>query len=194
MVKCLRQKYSAELMTATADHGQSKEIKGVEEKAKLTGASKSYVLDLKEEFITQYVWKALKAGALYEGTYPMATSIGRPLIAKMLADIAIKEDADSVSHGCTGKGNDQVRIEVGVNTLAPHLNVIAPLREWEFKSREEEIEYAIKNNIPINATKDSPYSTDENLWGISIECGILEDPEAAPPEDAYQVTVNPKNA
>src|SRR5690606_27947564 len=91
-------------------------------------------------------------------------------------------------------GNDQVRIEVGVNTLAPHLNVIAPLREWEFKSREEEIEYAIKNNIPINATKDSPYSTDENLWGISIECGILEDPEAAPPEDAYQVTVNPKNA
>ncbi len=194
MVKWLSQKYNAEIITATADLGQSKEIKGVEEKAKLTGASKSYVLDLKEEFITQYVWKALKAGALYEGTYPMATSIGRPLIAKMLADIAIKEDADSVSHGCTGKGNDQVRIEVGVNTLAPHLNVIAPLREWEFKSREEEIEYAIKNNIPINATKDSPYSTDENLWGISIECGILEDPEAAPPEDAYQVTVNPKNA
>ncbi|MFO7447464.1 MAG: argininosuccinate synthase [Ignavibacteriaceae bacterium] len=192
MVKWLSEKYNADIITATADLGQSKEIVGVEEKAKQTGAVKAYVLDLREEFITKYVWKALKAGALYEGTYPMATAIGRPLLAKMLVDIAIKENADSVSHGCTGKGNDQVRFEVGINTLAPQLNVIAPLREWEFKSREEEIDYAVKHNIPINATKSSPYSTDENLWGISVECGILEDPEAAPPEDAYQVTKNPK--
>lgn len=194
MVKWLNEKYNADIITVTADLGQSKEITGVEEKAKKTGAVKSYVLDLREEFLTGYVWKALKAGALYEGTYPMATSIGRPLLAKMLVDIAEKENADSVAHGCTGKGNDQVRFEVGVNTLAPHLKVIAPLRDWEFKSREEEIDYAVKHNIPINATKASPYSTDENIWGISIECGILEDPEAAPPEDAYQVTQNPKTA
>jgi argininosuccinate synthase len=194
MVKWLKEKYDADIITATGDLGQRKEIVGVEEKAKQTGAVKSYVLDLKKEFIEEYVWKALKAGALYEGLYPMATAIGRPLLAKMLVDIALKEGADSVSHGCTGKGNDQVRFEVGVNTLAPELKVIAPLREWEFRSREEEMDYAAKHNIPVNATKDSPYSNDENLWGISAECGILEDPAAAPPEDAYQVTINPKDA
>jgi argininosuccinate synthase len=194
MVKWLKEKYDADIITATGDLGQRKEIIGVEEKAKQTGAVKSYVLDLKKEFIEEYVWKALKAGALYEGLYPMATAIGRPLLAKMLVDVAIKEGADSVSHGCTGKGNDQVRFEVGVNTLAPELKVIAPLRDWEFKSREEEMDYAEKHNIPVNATKTSPYSNDENLWGISAECGILEDPQEAPPEDAYQVTVNPKDA
>ncbi len=194
MVKWLSKKYDADIITATGFLGQKKEIQGVKEKAAKTGAVKSVVLDLREEFITNYVWKALKAGALYEGSYPMATAIGRPLLAKMLVDVAIQENADSVSHGCTGKGNDQVRFEVGVNTLAPHLNVIAPLREWEFKCREDEMEYAIENGIPINATKDSPYSIDENLWGISIECGVLEDPEAAPPEDAYQITTNPKFA
>ncbi len=194
MVKWLSKKYDADIITATGFLGQKKEIQGVKEKAAKTGAVKSVVLDLREEFITNYVWKALKAGALYEGSYPMATAIGRPLLAKMLVDVAIQENADSVAHGCTGKGNDQVRFEVGVNTLAPHLNVIAPLREWEFKCREDEMEYAIENGIPINATKDSPYSIDENLWGISIECGVLEDPEAAPPEDAYQITTNPKFA
>ena len=194
MVKWLSEKYNAEIVTATGFLGQIKEIQGVEEKAKRTGAVKSYVMDLREEFLKDYVWKALKAGALYEGVYPMATSIGRPLLAKMLVDTAIKEGADAVAHGCTGKGNDQVRFEVAVQTLAPHLKVIAPLREWEFKSREEEMDYAIKNNIPVNATKSSPYSTDENLWGISIECGVLEDPTVAPPEDAYQITANPKFA
>ena len=194
MVKWLSKKYDADIITATGFLGQKKEIQGVKEKAAKTGAVKSVVLDLREEFITNYVWKALKAGALYEGSYPMATAIGRPLLAKMLVDVAIEENADSVSHGCTGKGNDQVRFEVGVNTIAPNLNVIAPLREWEFKCREDEMEYAIENGIPINATKDSPYSIDENLWGISIECGVLEDPEAAPPEDAYQITTNPKFA
>ncbi|MHB1688205.1 MAG: argininosuccinate synthase [Ignavibacteriaceae bacterium] len=194
MVKWLSEKYNAEIITATGFLGQVKEIEGVKEKAAKTGAVKSYVFDLREEFLTQYVWKALKAGALYEGSYPMATAIGRPLLAKMLVDVAEQENADSVSHGCTGKGNDQVRFEVGVQTLAPDLEIIAPLRLWEFKSREEEMDYAIEHNIPIKATKDNPYSIDENLWGIAIECGVLEDPEAAPPEDAYQITTNPKNA
>jgi argininosuccinate synthase len=124
----------------------------------------------------------------------MATAIGRPLLAKMLVDVATNENADTVAHGCTGKGNDQVRFEVGVQSLSPHLKTIAPLRMWEFKSREEEMEYALKNNIPIKATKDSPYSIDENLWGIAIECGVLEDPAQAPPDDAYQITVSPKSA
>ena len=194
MVKWLSEKYNAEIITATGFLGQVKEIEGVEEKAKKTGAIKSYVMDLREEFLKDYVWKALKASALYEGSYPMATSIGRPLLAKMLVDVAIKDGADAVAHGCTGKGNDQVRFEVGVQTLAPHLKIIAPLREWEFKSREEEMDYALKHNIPIKATKSSPYSTDENLWGISIECGVLEDPAVSPPEDAYQITTNPKSA
>ncbi len=194
MVKWLSEKYNADIITATGFLGQVKEIEGVKEKAAKTGAIKSIILDLREEFITNYVWKALKAGALYEGAYPMATAIGRPLLAKMLVDVAIQENADAVSHGCTGKGNDQVRFEVGVQSLAPQLEVIAPLRLWEFRSREEEMEYAKQHDIPIKATKDSPYSIDENLWGISIECGVLEDPEAAPPEDAYQITTNPKFA
>lgn len=194
MVKWLSEKYNAEIITTTGFLGQVKEIEGVKEKAIKTGAIKAEVFDLREEFLTNYVWKALKAGALYEGSYPMATAIGRPLLAKMLVDVALKENADAVAHGCSGKGNDQVRFEVGIQALAPELKVIAPLREWEFKSREEEMDYALNNNIPVNATKSSPYSTDENLWGISVECGILEDPAAAPPEDAYQITTNPKFA
>ncbi len=194
IVKWLKEKYNAEIITATGFLGQVKEIEGVKEKALKTGAIKAEVFDLREEFLTNYVWKALKAGALYEGSYPMATAIGRPLLAKMLVDIALKENADAVAHGCTGKGNDQVRFEVGVQALAPELKVIAPLREWEFKSREDEMEYALKNNIPVKATKSSPYSIDENIWGISVECGVLEDPQASPPEDAYQITVNPQFA
>jgi argininosuccinate synthase len=194
MVKWLKDKYDADIVTATGFLGQVKEIEGVKEKALKTGAVKAIVLDLREEFLTKYVWKALKAGALYEGAYPMACAIGRPLLAKMLVDVAIEEGADSVAHGCTGKGNDQVRFEVGVQSLAPRLDVIAPLRNWEFKSREEEMEYALKHNIPVKATKDNPYSIDENLWGIAVECGVLEDPAAAPPDDAYQITVDPKNS
>src|SRR5487761_2556616 len=147
MVKWLSEKYNAEIITATGFLGQVKEIEGVKEKAAKTGAVKSYVFDLREEFLTQYVWKALKAGALYEGSYPMATAIGRPLLAKMLVDVAVLEDAQAVSHGCTGKGNDQVRFEVGVQTLSPNLEIIAPLRLWEFRSREEEMDYALKHQI-----------------------------------------------
>lgn len=194
MVKWLSEKFDAEIITVTGNLGQFAELEGLEEKAASSGAIKSIVKDLRHEFVTEYVWKALKAGALYEGTYPLATAIGRPLLAKVLAEAAVEEGAEFVAHGCTGKGNDQVRFEVGIQTLAPQLNIIAPLRFWEFKSREEEIDYAAANNIPVKVTKDSPYSIDENVWGIAIECGVLEDPTVAPPEDAYQITTNPKYA
>ena len=194
MVKWLSEKYDAEIIAVTGDLGQKSELVGLEEKAIQTGASKVRVIDLKEEFIKQYAWKALKAGALYESEYPMGCAIGRPLLAKMLVDVALEEGADAVAHGATGKGNDQVRFEVGVQALAPHLKVLAPLRTWEFKSREEEIEYAIKHGIPVQATKDNPYSIDENLFGISVECGILEDPTASPPDDVWQITTSPKDA
>jgi len=194
MVKWLSEKYDAEIIAVTGNLGQKKELIGLEEKALKTGASKVHVIDLKDEFIKEYAFKALKAGALYENEYPMGCSIGRPLLAKMLVDVAIKEGADTIAHGATGKGNDQVRFEVGIQSLAPHLNILAPLRTWEFKSREQEIEYAKKHNIPIHATTESPYSIDENLFGISIECGILEDPTVAPPADAYQITTDPKLA
>lgn len=194
MVKWLGEKYDAEIITVTGMLGKFAELDGLEEKALKTGAVKAHIVDLQEEFITNYVWKALKAGALYEGVYPLATAIGRPLLAKLLVDTALAEGADTVAHGCTGKGNDQVRFEVGIQSLAPQLKILAPLREWEFKSREEEIDYALENKIPIIVTKSSPYSIDENLWGIAIECGVLEDPSAAPPEDAWQITTDPKNA
>ena len=194
MVKWLNEKFDAEIVTATGDLGQRAELEGLEDKAIKTGAVKAVIKDLRNEFVTEYVWKALKAGALYEGEYPMATAIGRPLLAKMLVDIALEEGADFVAHGCTGKGNDQVRFEVGIQTLAPQLGIIAPLREWEFKSREEEIDYAIEQKIPIKISKEKPYSIDENLWGIAIECGVLEDPKNSPPDDAYQITTDPKFA
>jgi len=194
MVHWLKNKYDAELITVTGNLGQKDELENLEEKAKLTGASKSYILDLQKEFITEYVWKALKAGALYEGQYPMATAIGRPLLVKLMVDIALAEGADTIAHGCTGKGNDQVRFEVGIQTLAPHLKILAPLRIWEFKSREEEIDYALEHKIPIKIKKTSPYSIDENLWGIAVECGVLEDPTVQPPADAYQITSSPKDA
>lgn len=194
MVKWLNEKYDADIITVTGVLGQTAELDGLEEKAMKTGAIKAHIVDLQEQFISDFAFKALKAGALYEGVYPLATAIGRPLLAKLLVDIALEEGADTVAHGCTGKGNDQVRFEVGIQSLAPELNIIAPLKTWEFKSREEEIDYAIENNIPIKVTKKSPYSIDENLWGVAIECGVLEDPTIAPPEDAYQITTDPKSA
>ena len=194
MVKWLSLKNDSEIIAVCGDLGQKDELAGLEEKALKTGASKFILVDLKHEFITEYVWKALKAGALYEGAYPMACAIGRPLLAKMLTEIAQQEGADIIAHGCTGKGNDQVRFEVGIQALAPDIKIEAPLRTWEFKSREEEMDYAQAHHIPVKAKKDSPYSIDENLWGIACECGVLEDPSMPPPEDAYQITVNPKDA
>lgn len=194
MVKWLSQKYDAEIITVTGNLGQKKDMDNLEDKAAKTGASKSYIIDLQDEFIEDYAWKALKAEALYEGDYPLATSIGRPLLAKLMVEVAQKENADMIAHGCTGKGNDQVRFEVGIKTLAPGMEILAPLRTWEFKTREEEIDYAMLHNIPISITKAKPYSIDENLWGIAVECGELEDTMNAPPEDAYQITKNPMNA
>jgi argininosuccinate synthase len=194
MVKWLNEKFNADVITATGDLGQAKELEGVQKKAYATGAVKAYIKDLKAEFLEDYVFPALRAGALYEGVYPMATSLGRPLLAKYQVEVARQEGATMVAHGCTGKGNDQVRFEVTINALAPDLKVIAPLRDWEFKSRDEEIEYAKKHGIPVAATKKSPYSIDENIWGTSIECGVLEDPMAEPPADAYQRTVDPAEA
>ncbi len=194
MVKWLKENYDADIITFTGNLGQTKELIGLEEKAINSGASKAYVEDLTKIFLDEYAFPALKAGAMYEEAYPMACSLGRPLLAKTLVDVARKEGANMVAHGCTGKGNDQVRFEVSVGALAPDLQNLAPLRTWEFKSREEEIDYAKKHNIPVLVTKDKPYSIDENIWGTAIECGILEDPMAEPPTDAYQHTVAPENA
>lgn len=194
MVRWLIDKKNAEVITFTGDLGHSRELKGVKEKAIQTGAVRAYLADMRKEFVEEYVFPALKAGALYEKTYPMATALGRPLLAKGLVEIARKEGASMVAHGCTGKGNDQVRFEVSVAALAPDLKNVAPLREWEFRSREEEIAYAEKHGIPVSVTKKSPYSIDENIWGTSVECGVLEDPMVEPPADAYQRTVAPELA
>ena len=194
IVKWLQERYDADVIAVTANLGQKKELAGLAEKAYKTGAKKVYIQDLRDEFVEDYLFPSLKAGALYEHTYPMATSIGRPLIAKALVEVARRERGTAIAHGCTGKGNDQVRFETAIAALAPELNVIAPLREWEFKSREEEIAYCEAHGIPVTATKASPYSIDENVWGTSIECGILEDPMVEPPADAYQRTVSPLDA
>lgn len=194
MMRWLQENYNAEIVTVTGDLGQEKELVGVREKAFELGAKAAYFVDLTQEFVTDFVWHALKAGALYEGIYPLGTALGRPLLAKALVDAARKEGCTVVAHGCTGKGNDQVRFEAGVAALAPDLQVIAPVRHWEFKSREQEIEYCLARGIKVNATRTNPYSIDENIWGTSIECGVLEDPTVAPPEDAYQRTVSPQAA
>ncbi len=173
--------------------GEGEDLQAIERRAYAAGASKIYIENLQDEFVQDFVLPALKANAVYEGKYLLATALGRPLIAKHLVEIAHKEKASLVAHGCTGKGNDQVRLEVTIGILDPKLEIIAPLRSWEFKSREEEIEYALKNNIPIDVTKKKPYSIDRNIWGISIEAGILEDLEQEPPEDAYLITKGPTN-
>ena len=187
-VKWLIDKYGAEIICFSAFIGETGDKALLTRRAKAAGASKVYFEDLKEEFAKDFIMPALWAHAKYEGKYPLATALGRPLIAKHLVQVAQKEKAGFVAHGCTGKGNDQVRIEVGVRTLDSSIKIIAPLREWEFKTREEEIQYAKKNKIPVDATKASPYSIDKNIWGIAIEAGILEDPWLEPPEEAYVMT------
>ncbi len=194
IVKWLQEKYDARVITVTGNLGQKKEIVGLADKAYKSGAQKVFIQDLRKEFVEDFLWPTLRMGALYEHTYPMATSIGRPLLAKALVEVARRERCTHVAHGCTGKGNDQVRFEVAVASLAPDMKIIAPLRDWEFTSREQEIEYCQKHGIPVMATRESPYSIDENIWGTSIECGVLEDLMTEPPEDAYQRTVSPKDA
>ncbi|KAB2334223.1 MULTISPECIES: argininosuccinate synthase [Bacillaceae] len=175
------------------DVGEGKDLDFIKEKALKVGAVSSYVIDAKEEFANEFALVALKAHALYENKYPLVSALSRPLIAKKLVEVAEKEGAVAVAHGCTGKGNDQVRFEVAIQALNPELKVLAPVREWKW-SREEEIEYAKQKNIPIPINLDSPYSIDQNLWGRSNECGILEDPWAAPPEDAYELTSSLEHA
>ncbi len=194
MIKWLQEKYHAEIVTVSGHLGQEKELRDIKEKAYALGAVAAHEVDLREEFVSDFAFRALKAGALYEGAYPLATALGRPLLAKTLIEVAQQEQCTVVAHGCTGKGNDQVRFEASVWALAPELRVIAPVRHWEFRSREQEIAYCQERGIPVTATKASPYSIDENIWGTSIECGVLEDPTVAPPEDAYQRTLSPEDA
>jgi len=192
-IKWISEKYDMDVITLTIDLGAVKDLEVVRQKALKIGAKKAVVINAQDTFIKYFVIPALQAGALYEGVYPLATALGRPLIAKLLVDVACDEEAKAVAHGCTGKGNDQVRLDVSLQVLNPNLQIIAPLREWKM-SREEEIQYAKEHNIPVEAKVSSPYSTDENLWGRSIECGVLEDPWAEPPEDVYRWTKDPKDA
>jgi argininosuccinate synthase len=196
IVRWLKER-DCEVICFVADLGQGlgrgEDFQVIEARALAAGASKVYVKDLQDEFVQDFILPALKANAIYEGKYLLATALGRPLIAKYLVQIAHKEKANAIVHGCTGKGNDQVRFEVTAGILDPRLEIIAPLREWEFKSREEEIEYAQRYNIPIEVSKKKPYSIDRNLWGVSIEAGVLENLEQEPPEDAYLITKGPSH-
>src|ERR1041385_1906380 len=194
MLLWLKETYGCEVICYTADVGQGEELTGLDEKAKATGASKLYVEDLREEFVKDFVWTAVKANALYEGVYLLGTSLARPVIAKRQIEIAQLEGADAVAHGATGKGNDQVRFELTYYALQPDIKVVAPWREWEFKGRADLIAYAKENSIPVTATAEKPYSTDANLIHISYEGGILEDPWAEPPENIFQLTRSPENA
>ncbi len=177
-----------------ADVGQGENLEQARRRALACGAIKAVVHDLRQEFVREFVTPALKADAVYEGKYLLATALSRPLIAKYLGDVARRERATHVAHGCTGKGNDQVRFEVTLAALAPHITVVAPVREWELKSREEEIAYAQRHRLPITVSKKRLYSLDQNLWGVSIECGPLEDPWTEPPEAAYRWTRSPMDS
>jgi argininosuccinate synthase len=194
ILKWLKNEFRCEVIAFTADIGQAEELDHLEEKARATGASKVYIEDLREEFVRDYVLTAIKANAIYEGSYLLGTSIARPLIAKRQVEIAQLEGADAVAHGATGKGNDQVRFELAYYGLNPRIRVISPWREWQFKSREDLIAYARENGIPIPVTKEKPYSSDRNLLHISFEGGILEDPWAEPPKNMFVLSVSPEKA
>jgi argininosuccinate synthase len=189
----LKEKYNAEVIAVTLDLGQGRELTEIRQRAMATGAVRCHVLDVREEFARDYILPALQAGAMYEERYPLATALGRPLIEKKLVEIAQMEHATAIAHGCTGKGNDQVRIDVSARAIDPTIQVIAPARVWGM-TRPEEIEYARVRNVPVPTTKASPYSTDENLWGRSIECGVLEDPWNEPPDDIYALTKSAQEA
>ncbi len=194
MIKWLKDNYNCEIICYAADVGQAEELDGLRAKALKGGASKIYIEDLTEEFAGDFIFPMLKSGAIYENQYLLGTSIARPLIAKRQVEIALKEKADAVAHGATGKGNDQVRFELTFKALAPQLKIIAPWREWELGGREEEIKYAAQHGIPVPVTKKKPYSSDRNLWHISYEGGILEDPWFEPKEDMFLLSVAPEKA
>lgn len=189
-IRWLNETYGLDTIALTIDVGAEKDISVVAEKARTIGALKAVTVDARQDFLQYFVWPALQANAMYEGVYPLATALARPLIAKLLVDVARQEGAVAVAHGCTGKGNDQVRFDVSIMALAPDLKIIAPVREWKM-TRDAEIEYAAAHNIPVAATSASPYSVDANLWGRSVEAGVLEDPWGEPPTDVWDWTADP---
>ena len=191
-IRWIAEKYGAAVTALSVDVGQEGELKGALERARRNGAREAKLVDAKERFVTEFLWPALQANALYEGIYPLSTALARPLIARTLGEAARAVGADAVAHGCTGKGNDQVRFDLALQTLAPELRIIAPLREWNM-NREDEIRYAQTHGIEIRATHESPYSVDENLWGRSIEGGRLEDPSKAAPEEVFDWTGHPES-
>ena len=194
IIPWLKEHYDCEVIAFAADVGQGEELSPLNEKAIKTGASKIYIEDLKKEFVEDFIWPTLKAGAVYEGKYLLGTSFARPCIAKKMVEIAEKEGAVAIAHGCTGKGNDQVRFELTVKALNPHLKIIAPWRLWDIKSRQEEIDYANARGISVPVTKERPYSMDRNIWHISHEGADLEDPQNEPQDWLYMITKNPKDA
>ena len=193
-IKWLTEERGYEVIALHIDMGTEKDFDVLQQRAAAAGAAKALFRDGKDLFIRYFAFPALAAGAVYQGHYPLATALGRPLIAKLMVDVAREEGAMAVAHGSTGKGNDQVRFDVSVQALAPDLKIVAPVREWDMKTREDEIAYAERHRIPVPVTRESPYSTDENLWGRSIECGVLEDPWQEPPEEIYEWTSSVKDS
>src|SRR5579872_4580515 len=195
IIPWLKENYHCDVVAVCGDIGQGDdELAGLEEKARKTGASEVYIEDLREEFVTEYLWRVVRAGGIYEDKYLLGTSIARPLLAKRQVEVALETGCDALAHGCTGKGNDQVRFELTYKALAPHLAVIAPWREWDIVSREDAIEYAAKHNVPISASTTKIYSRDRNIWHISHEGGALEDPANGAPDHIWMLTKSPKEA
>jgi argininosuccinate synthase len=194
IIPWLKENYGCEIVAMAADVGQAEELDGLEDKAIATGASKLYIEDMREEFVRDYIWPTLRAGAIYESKYLLGTSFARPMIAKRQVEIALAEGADAVAHGCTGKGNDQVRFELTYKALAPQLRVIAPWREWSIKSREDAIDYATARKIPITASREKIYSRDKNLWHVSHEGGRLESLANEPEDSMWMITRSPREA
>jgi argininosuccinate synthase len=194
MIPWLKENYDCEIITYTGDLGQGEDLSGIRAKALRTGASHAVVDNLQDRFVQEFIWPAVKASALYEGQYPLHTALGRPLLARRLVEVAREFGADAIAHGCTAKGNDQVRFEVTSRALAPDIGVLAPLRWWDMLTRESEVDYAVERGIEIPITREKPYSIDKNLWGCAIECGEMEDLWAEPPADAWQMTADPSEA
>src|SRR6188508_2301540 len=194
IVPWLREHYDARVVCVAADIGQGDELEGVREKAIASGADECHIADMREEFVRDFVFPTLRAGAIYNRKYLLGTSMARPIIAKKQVDVARDIGADALAHGCTGKGNDQVRFELTYMAFAPELKVIAPWREWDIRSREDALAYAAARNIPVAASTTKIYSRDRNLWHISHEGGVLEDPNQSPPKDLYMLTTDPQDA
>ena len=194
IVPWLKEHYDARIVCVAGDIGQGDELEGVREKAIASGADKCYIEDLRDEFVTDFIWPTLRAGAIYGRKYLLGTSMGRPLLARRQVEVARRIGADALAHGCTGKGNDQVRFELTYAAFAPELPVIAPWREWDIKSREDALDYAKKHNVPVTASREKIYSRDRNIWHISHEGGVLEDPAQPPPADLFMLTVSPETA